>query len=147
MSLARQMELHEQYTAAAVPTSRLVTRALLLAPAPRLALPAPQGAKPQTPSTINVEGRPIKRLMTAEQEERRCLGLCYNCNDKYTRGHNRVCKRLFLLESAIKDDDDAADEPTDKTTTEESPQHSLHAIAGIRVSDTLQFRVTLGASP
>jgi len=54
MSLARQMELREQYTA---PPAKAATRPLLPAPPPRLALLAPPGAKPATPGTITVEGR------------------------------------------------------------------------------------------
>ena len=60
MSLARQMELREQYTA---PPAKAATRPLLPAPPPRLALPAPPGAKP---ATITMEGRQIKRLTQAE---------------------------------------------------------------------------------
>jgi hypothetical protein len=59
MSLACQFELREQYTA---PAARAPPRPLLPAPAARLALPAPPGAKVATPATITVEGRPIKRL-------------------------------------------------------------------------------------
>jgi hypothetical protein len=61
---------------------------------------------------ISVEGCQIKRLTQAEQEERRRKGLCYNCDEKYTRGHNRVCQRLFLLEGIEEDDvDDITKEP------------------------------------
>jgi hypothetical protein len=90
-----------------------------------------------------VGGRPIKRLSQAEQEERRRLGLCYNCDEKYTRGHNKVCKRLFLLESVVEDDEAEDGEPAAENTVEESSNYSLHAVAGVRVSDTLQIRVSL----
>jgi hypothetical protein len=63
-----------------------------------------------------MEGRPVKRLTQAEQEERRRLGLCYNCDEKYGRGHNRVCKRLFLLDSVEEEDgDDDAGETRPRT--------------------------------
>jgi hypothetical protein len=84
MSLARQFELREQYAA---PISRTPPRPLSVPPGPRAVAPA----------TISVEGRQIKQLTQAEQEERHRKGLCYNCDEKYTRGHNRVCQRLFLL--------------------------------------------------
>jgi hypothetical protein len=71
--------------------------------------------------------------------ERRRLGLCYNCDDQYTRGHK--CPKLFYLEVADNDDDTpdgqeqhAADEPL----------ISLHAIAGVRTDDTMQVRVQAG---
>jgi hypothetical protein len=63
--------------------------------------------------TITIEGRPIKCLTQAEQEERCRLGLCYNCDDKFTRGHNHVCKRLFLLEGFEEEDDGVAMEITE----------------------------------
>jgi hypothetical protein len=59
MSLARQFELREQYTA---PAARAPLRPLLPAPAARLALPAPPGAKAATPATITVEGHPSNVL-------------------------------------------------------------------------------------
>jgi len=92
-----------------------------------------------------VEGRQIKRLTQAEQEERRRLGLCYNCDEKFTRGHNRVCKHLFLLDGIVEDDEAESAEATgDDTTANETPQFSLHAIAGVAFSDTMQIRVALG---
>ena len=94
MSLARKLELREQYAA---PPPRAAPRALLPAPALRLALLAPPMNTSTAPATVTVEGRPVKRLTQAEQEERRRLGLCYNCDEKFGRGHNRVCKCLFLL--------------------------------------------------
>jgi hypothetical protein len=60
MSLARQFELREQFVA---PVTRAPGRRLLPAPAARLALPTPPGAKPTEPGTITVEGRTIKRLL------------------------------------------------------------------------------------
>jgi hypothetical protein len=57
MSLARQLELREQYTA--VPPRPAGCD--LPVPAPCLALPAPPALKADT-STVTVEGRPVKRL-------------------------------------------------------------------------------------
>ena len=37
--------------------------------------------------------------------EWRRQGLCFNCNEKYSRGHNRFYKRIFFLESVEIDDD------------------------------------------
>jgi hypothetical protein len=58
MSLARQLELRNQYTAA---PPRPAGRGLLPVPAPCLALSAPPAPKADT-STVTVEGRPVKRL-------------------------------------------------------------------------------------
>jgi hypothetical protein len=143
MSLACQFKLREQYTA---PAARAPPRPLLPAPATRLALPAPPGAKAATPTTITVEGRPIKRLTQAEQEERRRLGLCYNCDDKFTRGHNRVCKRLFLLEDFEEEDDGVATEIIEDVRTEDTPVFSLQALAGVAFTDMMKLEVGLGSA-
>jgi hypothetical protein len=55
-----------------------------------------------------------------------------------------VCQRLFLLDCAVDDDDDAAvDEDMPAT---ESPVFSLHAVAGVLVSDTIQVKVSVGTA-
>jgi hypothetical protein len=74
-------------------------------------------------------------------EERRRQGLCFNCNEKFSRGHNRVCQRLFLLDLAIEDDEP---NPGDNDLTTDEPHISVHAITGIRLSETMQVRVRLG---
>lgn len=94
--------------------------------------PAAKAAAP----TVAAEGRPVRRLNQAEMEERRRLGLCYNCDEKYGRGHNKVCKRLFLLDSKVEDEDD--------DTAAESPVFSLHAVAGVARGNTMQVQVALG---
>ncbi|XP_066341688.1 uncharacterized protein [Miscanthus floridulus] len=136
MSLACKLELREQYTA---PPPHVAPQALLPAPAPRLALPAPLVNTSTAPATVTVEGRPVKHLTQAEQEERRLLGLCYNCDQKFGWWHNRVCKRLFLMEGVVEDDEDI-----EEGATEMSPHFSLHAIAGVHFSDTMQIQVALG---
>ena len=40
----------------------------------------------------------FKRLTPAEMDERRAKGLCFNCDEKFARGHR--CKRLFYIQSA-----------------------------------------------
>jgi hypothetical protein len=98
-------------------------------------------------STVTMEGRPVKRLTQAEQEEHCRLGLCYNCDEKFGRGHNRICKRLFLLDSAVEDDVDEAGAGDELAQLEESPAFSLHAIAGVCFIDTMQVAVHLAGSP
>jgi hypothetical protein len=133
MSLARQFELMEQYTAA---PAKGLAHGVLGALGSRLPLPAPTAATDKAPVPVNQgEGRPAKRLSKEEQEERRRLGLCYNCNEKYTKGHNRVCRRIFHIGGVeIFDTDKAA--TTDEQETE-SPIFSLHAVAGIPFGRTL----------
>jgi hypothetical protein len=95
MSLARQVELMELDRQALAPApARPTPRGLLPAPAPRLALPAPP---PAAAGGARQEPKSVKLLSTEEQAERRRLGLCYNCDEKYSRGHNQVCRRLFYI--------------------------------------------------
>jgi hypothetical protein len=47
--------------------------------------------------------RPFRRLSPTEMVERRRLGLCYNCDEQYVRGHK--CPHFFYLE--VTDFDDA----------------------------------------
>jgi hypothetical protein len=138
MSLARQLELREQYTPAIV---KAPSRGVLPSPPPRFALPAAPAEK-AAPATVPVGGQPVKRLSRPEQEERRRLGLCFNCNEKYTRGHNRVCRRIFYIDGfEIGDEVGDTDEPDPK-----APVFSLHAIAGVAVGNTVQLQVLLGTA-
>ena len=101
MNLARQVELMET-DRPVQPSPRQGQRALL-APPPCPAILPPPAATTAAPAT-STESRPIRRLSTVEQEERRRLGLCYNCNEKFVRGHNRVCKCLFFMEGALEEE-------------------------------------------
>jgi hypothetical protein len=52
-----------------------------------------------------------RRLTPEEQAKQRRLELCFNCDEKYSCGHNRFCKRLFFLDGVeIDDTGDAAAE-------------------------------------
>jgi hypothetical protein len=68
--------------------------------------------------------------------ERRRLGLCFNCDEQYTRGHK--CPKLFYLEVADSDEDTTGSQGQQAP---EEPLISLHAIAGVRSDDTMQVRV------
>lgn len=140
MSMARKLELREQYITQAVQTPaalRLGGRGLLSGPAPSLALLAPP-TRSTPPAT---GGQPIRRLSQSEMEEHRRLGLCFNCNEKFARGHNRVCQRIFLLD-LVEDDEEAApdDEP------HQSPIISLLAMAGVQTRETMQVHIQLGGN-
>jgi hypothetical protein len=54
---------------------------------------------------------------------------------------------LFLLDSAVEDDVDEAGAGDELAQTEELPAFSLHAIAGVRFTDTMQVTVNLAGSP
>jgi hypothetical protein len=74
-----------------------------------------------------------RRLTPEEQAERHRLGLCFNCNEKYSRGHNRFCRRLFFIDGVEIDDTGDAVAGADNE-------------AGVPMADTMQIAVTLGAT-
>lgn len=73
-------------------------------------------------------------------DEHRCLGLCFNCDEKFARGHNRVCKHLFLELNDGESDDVNAEEPVANNLV-----ISLHAITGVTPRKTMQVSVDLGS--
>jgi hypothetical protein len=90
------------------------------------------------PATGNVAPqRPFKKLTPGEMAERRKLGLYYNCDEQYVRGHR--CPRLFYLEVADFEEDTAIEEVAE----EPEPVISLHALTGIRSEDTMQIQVKM----
>ena len=95
MSLARKLELRNQCAtpAAAAPSAPCAGQRSILPAPQRLPLPAPATAPPTAPmpAQVSVEGRPVKRLSQTDMEERRRLELCFNCNERFAHGHNRVC--------------------------------------------------------
>jgi hypothetical protein len=86
----------------------------------------------------------LKRLSPEKQAERRRLGLCFNCNEPYSRGHNRVCRRIFYLNGV---EIAAADEePAEDDQQEGAPVFSLRAVTGMPICDSMQVRASLGAT-
>lgn len=67
-------------------------------------------------------------------------GLCFNCKEKFEHRHNCVCQHIFLLDWAAADDGD------DTESTEPDPRISLHAISGVRTSETMQVHIQLGSA-
>ena len=73
-------------------------------------------------------------------DEHRRLRLCFNCDEKFARGHSRVYKHLFFLELHDGESDDGnTEEPATNNRV-----ISLHAIAGVTASKTMQVPVSLG---
>jgi hypothetical protein len=145
MSLVHQVELTE-IDRPAQPPPRVPPRGLLPAPSHRpalqqpLALPAPPVAAQQGRGEGNQQ-----RLTPDEMPERRQLGLYFNCNEKYTRGHNRFCRRIFFLEGM--EIEEAADAAGDAEPDAGAPYFSLQAMAGVPMAGTMQLAVALGAAP
>lgn len=75
-------------------------------------------------------------------DERRRQGLCFNCDEPYSRGHYRVCRRLFFLE--LGEDDTDNDSATDQADAAATLRISLHAATGVRASDAMHITAHLG---
>jgi len=78
--------------------------------------------------------------------ERRRLGLCFNCNEKYTRGHNRVCRRIFFVDG-VEIDAAEGDHTGAAADAGDAPVFSLHAVAGVTMARTVRIQVTVGSTP
>jgi hypothetical protein len=107
--------------------------------APQSQHPASWPSTTPVPVSTTATSKQFKKLTPTEMLERRRLGLCYNCDEQYVRGHK--CAKLFYLE--VVDTDDDTSDTQDGPTTDE-PLISLHAIAGVRTEDTMQIRVQVG---
>lgn len=100
-------------------------------PARQLRAPAtlvPTTADPSSVTPAHV----LKKLTAAEMDDRGAKGLCFNCDEKFVRGHR--CKRLFYIQST---DDDFAD-------CDDDIQISLLAVTSVHTSDTMQVPVRIG---
>jgi hypothetical protein len=73
--------------------------------------------------------------------QRRLEGLCFNCPEKFSKEHAKVCsgKGIYYLELG---DNDASDDGT----AEDDITISVNAVTGIRTSSTLQLRATIGGA-
>jgi hypothetical protein len=144
MSLARQVELMETDRQTLAPT-RPGQRGLIpnLAPRPALAAPLPPLALPVPPvGVFTGRGAGNQRRLTPEEQAEHCrLGLCFNCDEKYSRGHNRFCRRIFFVDGVEIDNTDDATAGADN----EAPCFSLQ-VAGVAMADTMQITVVLGAT-
>jgi len=147
MALARAFERRQQVsTELAATGSRAPSRASqrpLAASSrststPSATMASSATAPPKAPSPT--DGR-FKRLSPDEMAQRRLEGLCFNCPEKFSREHAKVCsgKGIYYLELG---DDDASDDGT----TEDDITISVNAVTGIRTSSTLQLRATIGGN-
>ncbi|XP_068667473.1 uncharacterized protein [Aristolochia californica] len=83
----------------------------------------------------------IRKLNRAEMEDRRSKGLCYNCDEQYTFGHQ--CKKLFWLEIDNEEEDVLEVEQVEV----EEPAISLNAITGLKSTKTMQVCTLVQGQP
>ncbi|WVZ92756.1 hypothetical protein U9M48_038799 [Paspalum notatum var. saurae] len=142
ISQARAYERRAQF----VQPSRSSRRGLLPTPSTTLALPAP-GTDQASCSTSQggpAVARQARYLTPDEMDHHRRQGLCFNCDEKYSRGHNRVCKQLFVLELGYPSDTDDNIDAKALPAQDAVPVISLHAISGVRIGRTMQVPVRWG---
>ena len=85
-------------------------RATIIATASNEKSSKPTGQQQDTSRNANVSvggEHTIRRLTATDIAERREKGLCFNCDEKFSRGHR--CQHLFYLE--VNDGDDKEDPP------------------------------------
>ena len=70
--------------------------------------------------------------------ERRLKSLCFNYENKYSKGHKCGEKKLFYIDS--EKEEEQQQEPSQGEETEEiTPTISCHALAGINTCQTLKI--------
>jgi hypothetical protein len=67
--------------------------------------------------------------------ERHRPGVCFNCNEKYTCGHNRFCWRIFFLDGV--EIEDTAEATGDAENDGEALCFSLQAVVGVPMAGTM----------
>lgn len=77
----------------------------------------------------------VKRLPWDELQKRREKGLCFNCDEKFTLGHRCKVKQAFLIEPV----ESSEEEDLVEYEFQETPEISVHALAGVRGSRTMRF--------
>ena len=94
---------------------------------------SPSAAAPE--SSGSQSALVFKKLTPAEMDDRRAKGLCFNCDEKFVRGHR--CKRLFYIQSV--------DDEEEPITDAQEAKISLLAVTGIPTSDTMQISIRIGS--
>jgi len=86
------------------------------------------------------------RLTPQQLEEKRAKGLCYNCDNKYIKGHKCVEMRLFYIdceEEEEKDQEMSKEEDIHQELTlekeEMNPTISCNALVGITTPQTIKI--------
>jgi hypothetical protein len=72
-------------------------------------------------------------------DERREKGLCFNCDNKYSKGHKCSEKKLFYIDCE-EEEDQELEPPQDLDIEETTPTISCHALARINTPQTLKIQ-------
>jgi hypothetical protein len=87
------------------------------------------------------------RLTHQQLEERKAKGLCFNCDNKYSKGHKCGEKKLFYIDCEEEEEQEqeqeqepSQDENVEAISSEElTPTISCNALAGINTPQTLKI--------
>ena len=94
---------------------------------------------------INNKSPPPTRITTREIEEKRVKGLCFKCDDKWSKNHRCSEKRLFIIEETYDEEEEELEEEItlEEHAIEEEEELatvSMHAMAGIAAPQTLKIQ-------
>ncbi|XP_068636047.1 uncharacterized protein [Aristolochia californica] len=111
------------------------------APGPHFGSSAPNRANQST--IVTPHTLPRKFLIKQEMEARKAKGLCFNCDENFLPGD--TCKHLFSIELW---EESSEELPENEFVEEEQqePELSLHAMHGLRSSNTTPYIVGLSRS-
>ncbi|VFQ64452.1 unnamed protein product [Cuscuta campestris] len=102
-------------------------------------LGVPSGLGKPAPESTPATG-PIKRLSRAEKLEKDAKGLCYNCDQKWSRDHK--CGRFFILMGDEEDDQPLVEVPDE--TVVAADISSLHSLMGVSSPRSLRLQGRVG---
>ncbi|VFQ78701.1 unnamed protein product [Cuscuta campestris] len=140
-ALTRELEVKYLAWTSALPTRsgnfREAIPAKPTAPAQAVPLLPSLEAKPP-PRATPTTGLPVRRLSYAERKARDAKGLCYNCDEKWVKGHS--CGRFLLL---LEDDDEEEILSSVDDTVLSADVSSLHSL--VMAPRSLRMSGMLGA--
>ncbi|RZB69356.1 Anaphase-promoting complex subunit 10 [Glycine soja] len=166
--IRREVQAHQPLTLvqaaglARLQEEKILDARLHLRPKPPPPLPSPSLGQPFPLRTINPSPTPllptpscpppptVKRLTSEELATHRERGLCFNCDERYHRGH-QCSSRVFLL---ISEDEDSFSPQIEQPNPQPEPkpdpadpypaQISFNSIAGNVAPETLRFMGAIG---
>lgn len=104
------------------------------------AITAPIAPPPQN----NINQYPIKKLTQREMEARKEKGLCFNCDEKFVRGHRCQRKQLFLIIGEEEEEEEISPDISEMIIEDlENVQISMHALVGSYSFRTMRIKGNL----
>jgi hypothetical protein len=80
----------------------------------------------------------LKRLTPQQMDKRREKGLCFNCDNKYIKGHKCGDNKLFYIDYE-EEQDHELELPQDIDLEGTTPTIYWHALVGINIAQTLKI--------